>query len=144
LRVAIYRGVWPLLVVALSASGCSRIKSSTTAGAVEPSSAMKGSEPIVDGDGRQAPLPRVELGLRDHQLIEFLWSIVETGDHDGTPSVVVLVEELIGRVTVCEGLDMGDSHLPLLVCLELIQGTHRPAGAARVSVRSGGVCLWLV
>ena len=144
MRVAIYRGVWPLLVVALSASGCSRIKSSTTAGAVEPSSAMKGSEPIVDGDGRQAPLPRVELGLRDHQLIEFQWRRLRTGHHDDSVAILALEEELIGRVTVCEELDMGDGHLPQLVCRELVQRARHPEGVARMSVRSGGFCLSLV
>jgi len=32
---------------------------------------MKGSEPTDVGDGQQALLPRVELGLRYHQLNEF-------------------------------------------------------------------------
>jgi len=36
-----------------------------------------------------------------------------------SPSTLVLEEELIARVTVFEGLDMGDVHLPLLVIHEL-------------------------
>ena len=51
--------------------------------AVVASSAMKGRVPTVGGDVRQAPLPRVELGLRDQQLIEFQWRRVATGAHDG-------------------------------------------------------------
>ena len=112
---------------------------------------MKGRVPNAVGDGHQAPLPRVELGRSDHQLIEFQWRQVAAGVHDGS-GAKVLVEELIDRVAVSEGLDMGDGHLPLLICHEFVQGTRRPAGAARVSVRSGegeseerrGVCLSLV
>jgi len=78
---------------------------------------MKGRVPVRAGGGQQAPLPRVELGLRDHQLNEFQWRTVDTGDYDGSPSVAILalVEELIDSVTVCERLDMGDGHLPPLV-----------------------------
>jgi len=47
---------------------------------------------------------------------------------------VALEEDLIYGVTVCEGLGMCDGHLPLLLCHELELGTHRPAGAARMSV----------
>ena len=75
---------------------------------------------------------------------EFQWRRLATGVHDGSPSVGALEEDLIDRVTVCEGLDMGVGHLPLLVIHELELGTHRPAGAASVSARSGGVCLSLV
>ena len=112
--------------------------------AVPASSAVKSREPSVAGDGQLAPLPRVELGLRDHQLIELQWRGAVTGVYDGSDAVLALEEELIGRVTFCEELDMGDGHLPRLVHHEVVQGTRRPAGAARVSVRSGGVCLSLV
>ena len=112
--------------------------------AVPASSAVKSREPSVAGDGQLAPLPRVELGLRDHQLNEFQWRRVDSGDRDGSPSgELVLEEDLIGRVTVSERLDMGDGHRPIPVIHELVQRVHRPAGAARVSVRSGGVCLSL-
>jgi len=67
----------------------------------------------VAGYGQRAPLPRVELGLRDHHLTEFQWRRVDTGDHDGSFAILVLEEDLIA-VAVCEGLDMGDGHLPLL------------------------------
>ena len=40
---------------------------------VDASSVMKGRPSTVGGDGQQAPLPRVELGLRDHLLSEFQW-----------------------------------------------------------------------
>jgi len=70
---------------------------------------------------------------------EFQWRRVDASEHDGSGDV--LVEDLIDRVTVCKGLDMGDDHLPLPIYHEAVQGTHRPAGAARVSVRSGCVCL---
>ena len=112
--------------------------------AVVPINAMKGRVTPLIGDGQQASLPRVELGLRDHQLIELQWRGAVTGVYDGSDAVLALEEELIGRVTFCEELDMGDGHLPRLVHHEVVQGTRRPAGAARVSVRSGGVCLSLV
>jgi len=112
--------------------------------AVEASSVMKGSPPSAVLDGQQAHLHRVELGLRDHQLNELQWHRVATGPRDGSRTVFVLEEDLIGRVTVCEGLDVGDSNLPLQVCREVVQGTHRPAGAASVSMRSCGVRLSLV
>ena len=105
---------------------------------------MKGHATTAVGDSQQAPVVRVELGRRDHHLDEFQWRTVVASDHDDSPFVAVLEEDLIGRVTVCEGLDMGDGHLPLLVYHEVVQGTHRPTGAASVSVRSGGVCASLV
>jgi len=108
--------------------------------AVVQSSEVKDRAPYVAGDGQQAPLPRVELGLRDHQLNEFQWRQADTGVHDGSEAMLVLEEDLICRVTVCAGLDVGDSRLPLLICHELVQGVHWPAGAASVSVMSGGVC----
>jgi len=37
--------------------------------AVAPSSVIKDNSSTVAGDGQQAPLPRVELGLRDHQRV---------------------------------------------------------------------------
>jgi len=39
--------------------------------AVVPINAMKGRVTPLIGDGQQASLPRVELGLRDHQLTEY-------------------------------------------------------------------------
>ena len=105
------------------------------------SSAIKGCVPMAVGDGQQAPLPRVKLGLRDHQLDEFQWRPGTTGDRDGSDAIApvedAMVEDLIDRVAVCEGMDMGDSPLPLLACHGPVKGVHRPAGAARVSVRSG-------
>jgi len=56
------------------------------------SSAMKGRVLLAVGDGQQAPLPRVELGFRDHQLDEFQWRPGATGDHDGSDAMV-LVED---------------------------------------------------
>ena len=47
--------------------------------AVRVSRSMKVRPSILTGDGQQAPLPRVELGLRDHQLNEFQWRRAETG-----------------------------------------------------------------
>ena len=88
---------------------------------------MMGRVTIGVGDGQQAPLPRVELGLRGHPLNEFQWRRVGTGAHNRSPSSDVLVEDLIDHVIVCEGLDMSDGHLPLVVSHELVQGTHRPA-----------------
>ena len=82
--------------------------------AVALSSVMKGRPSIAVGDGQQAPLPRVELGLRDHQLNEFQWRRAVTGDHNGSGSVVALVEDLVDGVAVCEELDVGDGNLPLL------------------------------
>ena len=66
--------------------------------AVGGSSEVKGRAPVVAaGDGQQAPLPRVDLSLRDHQLIEFQWRRAATGAHDSSESSVLgLVEELIG------------------------------------------------
>jgi len=53
---------------------------------------------------------------------------------DGSHSIAVLGKDQIDHVTVCDGLDTGDGHLPLLVIHEIVQCTHRPAGAANVSV----------
>jgi len=126
------------------ATGCAQLQRVLeNCGVVVPeSSDTKGRAPSDVGDGQQAPLPRVELGLRYHQLNEFQWRRVDTTcEHDGSKSVVVLEEEL---VTVYEGLDMGDGHLPLLPIAEVVQRFHCRAGAARVRVRSGTVCLSLV
>jgi len=89
---------------------------------------------LTGGDGQQAPLPRVELSLVDHQLNEFQWCIVPTGSHYGSVSVLVLEEELIDDVTVCEGLDVGDGHLQLLVQTVIEERVHRPAQALRGEV----------
>ena len=84
--------------------------------AVGVSSAMKGRPPIVaGGDGQKAPLPRAELGLRDHHLNKFQWRRAGTGEHDGSDAILVLEEELVARGTVCEGLDMGDDHRTITV-----------------------------
>ena len=40
-------------------------------------------------------------------------------------AMLVLVEELIDSVIVCQGLDMSDGHLPLPPIAEVEQGTHR-------------------
>jgi len=50
--------------------------------------------------GQQAPLPRVELGLRYHQLKELQRHLVPTGLHGGSVAILVLEEDLIVRVTV--------------------------------------------
>ena len=136
---------------AAAASGCAqrqRVLADEELGnggvAMALSSAMKGRSPVASSGGQQAPFPRVELGRRDHQLIEFQWRRVPTGAHDGSRAILVLEEELIDHVTGCKGLDMGGGHLPQPGHDELVQGAHCPTGAARVSVRSGGVCLSLV
>jgi len=117
-----------------------------------PKSDMKGRVPMVVDEGQQAPLPRVEIGLRYHQLNEVQWRPAVTGGHQDAVLVdfvaVVPVEELIG-VAVCkpEEVNIGAlDTLPLLVVHDAPeQGTtHRSAGAVRMSVRSGGVCLSLV
>ena len=92
---------------------------------------MKGSVHIAVGDGQQAPHPRVELGIRDHHLNESQWCRVVTGVHGGSCAILVLVEELIGRATVREALEM----VHVLVQRQLVQhavNVHSPAGAARV------------
>ena len=64
---------------------------------------MKGCEPsVIGGAGQQAPLPRVELDLRDHQMNEYQWRRAITGVYDSGPSGAALVEYLIDRVTVHE------------------------------------------
>ena len=106
------------------------------------SSVMKGRVPTVIGESQQAPLPRVELGLRYHQLNEFQWRRVDAGPHVGRASVVALVEDLIDCTNAVEALELALGRLPPLVQTVVMQRMHRPA--ARVSVRSGGVCLSLV
>jgi len=56
-----------------------------------------------------------------------------------TYNIGVLIAHV--TLTVCEGLDIGDGHRPIPAIRELVQSTHRPAGAASVSVKSGGVSL---
>ena len=64
--------------------------------AVVASSVMKGIAPIVAGDGQQAPLPRVELGLRYHQLHEFHWRRQATDVYDARPTIVLSWNEMRG------------------------------------------------
>jgi len=73
--------------------------------AVVPSSPIKGRAPTDAGVCQQAPLPRVELGLRDHQLIEYQWRPVVTGVYDGSERVFgVLEEDLIDNIAVCKAV----------------------------------------
>ena len=58
--------------------------------AVVTSSVMKGRVPSAASDGQQAPLPRVELGIRDHHLNESQWRRAATGEHDGSHARMVL------------------------------------------------------
>ena len=96
------------------------------------SSVMKGRPLILTGDGQQTHLPRAELGRSDHRLDEFYWRRAVTGAHDGSVAILVLEEDLFDLVTVCEGVDMSDGHLPLIACYELEQCARRPTGAVRV------------
>jgi len=102
------------------------------------SSVMKGRPRIDVSDGQQAPLPRVELGLRDHQLNEFQWHREPTGLHEGSEFFfLVHVEELMDGIAVRQALEMIHNSRPLPVEHQLVQhavNVHSPAGAGSVSV----------
>ena len=99
--MARFRGVRPLLSVPQRQRVLADQELDNGGVAVVASSVMKGRAPVAVGDGQQhAPLPRVELGLHDHQQSKFQWRRVDTGVYDGKAcvAVAVMVEDLIDRV----------------------------------------------
>ena len=69
--------------------------------AVVDCSVVKGSVHTAAGDGQQARLPRVELGLHYHQLKEFQRRRAVIGPNDGSGASLALEEELVDGVLVC-------------------------------------------
>jgi len=92
------------------------------------SSVAKGRVPIVAGDCQQALLPRVELGLRDHQLNEFQWRRENTGGRRPVHSLLCWwktrsaaspsARDWIWVMAACQSSSLTRSYRALIVLLE--------------------------
>ena len=95
-----------------------------------PGSVIKGRTPVVIGDGQQAPLPRVEPGIGDHQLNERKRRRADTGDHDGS-GVVIVLEDLIDCCAVWQIVEVGRGREPLPVRTVVEPRVHRKKAVSR-------------